>query len=205
MSLSAKRKARSAPPTPDSSADSLDFTHIGHAKPAARAPAPRAREKRGEPRSSRSIAPVLLIAAIAIAAALFVTQRSSTRVVTAPRPSAQPAARAHQSPPAYTPPQTHAAAAKPAVPAPASTTRVEPHAIPADFLKTLETYKNQSGGKAVALALDANGRWAYGNVSGFTAQADANQEALVECARYKAQAGIQANCRLYAAGENVVW
>ena len=77
--------------------------------------------------------------------------------------------------------------------------------LPADFLKAFQEYAAKSGNKAMALALDADGRSAFVGVAGYTTQSEANEEALSECTRFKPQNGVQENCRLYAVGDKVVW
>ena len=77
--------------------------------------------------------------------------------------------------------------------------------LPAEFEQALERYAAKPGSKAIALALDANGRFAYGIIAAHSTQADANAEALEECARYRSQSSIGGACRLYAAGEKIVW
>jgi len=77
--------------------------------------------------------------------------------------------------------------------------------LPAEFLQLFQTYKAKPAPKAIALALDPGGRWAYGSIAGYSTQAEANDEALSECARSKAPSDIKEKCRLYAVGDKVVW
>jgi hypothetical protein len=77
--------------------------------------------------------------------------------------------------------------------------------IPPEFLQAFQDYGKLAGSKAIALALDDQGRWAYGIIARHATQPEANQEALLECAGFKAQSDVQENCRLYAAGDRVIW
>jgi adenylate cyclase len=164
--------------------------------------------------SSRSLTvPVLIILAIAVVVAFAMTKRSSKQPAT-PAPSATPSAPPYQSPPPFKPPQTYtpspkvqtapppASAQPPAASAPQS---MNTRAIPAEFLKAFQEYATKSGGKAMALAVDSNGRYAYASISGMSTQSDASAEALSDCTRFKTQSGIQENCKLYAVGDKVVW
>ena len=222
----------SAPATPDSEIDSLDFSHIGPAKSPAppsgadgkasgarpvagrstsrkgpRAPTGSAVQvKRAGPR--RLVLRIVIIVTIGLVIAFAMSQRSSDEAVT-PQPSDVPAPPAHQTLPK--PPQTSAPSTKvptppqPPTPAPPTLQNVPAPAIPAEFVRAFKEYAARSGSKAIALALDSNGRFAYGSIAGYSTQAEASEEALSECTRFRAQAGIQENCRLYAAGDKVVW
>jgi hypothetical protein len=77
--------------------------------------------------------------------------------------------------------------------------------IPTEFMQAFQKYTAKSGNKAIALALDNQGRHAFGSIAGHATQAQANEEALAECRTYKTQAGVQGDCRLYAVGDKVVW
>ena len=206
-----------APAPADAGADSLDFTQaapaaspapppVDHATPLRRASSrkrsPAAVPAQAAPQRTRSIAIPLLIAA-AIGVAAYVVSDRSAQAPTPPTAKAP----APLPPPAYKAPQTPAPAAKaPASPpAPADAPSVGPPALPAEFLQLFQTYSAKPAPKAIALALDPNGRWAYGSIAGYSTQAGANEEALSECARFKAQSDIKEKCRLYAVGDKVVW
>lgn len=213
-----KAKQRSAPAAADSAADSLDFSHIGPskvpapgagAKPVGRkasrsgsAPGVSPVKTTGTPdqdkagRSRRLAVPLLIIIATVLVVAFATTERSSKELAT-PDLSATPTSPTSRSPPTYKAPQASAP--------PSSPQSVQPPALPAEFLKAFQEYAAKSGNKAMALALDSDGRSAYVGVSGSATQSEANEEALSECTRFKAQSGVQENCRLYAVGDKVVW
>lgn len=191
-----------APPKPPSAEESLDFTPVKPAKPAARTrPESADRDKAG--RSRRGVVLALIVIAVAIGVVVVVSQDSSPPPVTS------------EATPAPAPPEIQTAPESPSKP-PLPATRSQPQGsaphsvdarpIPAEFLKRYEEYAARpSGGKAIALALDADGGWAYGTVSGVAAQSDADEEALSECARYQKETGVQENCRLFASGDKRVW
>jgi len=82
---------------------------------------------------------------------------------------------------------------------------VQARKIPPEFLKAFEDYATKSGGKAMALALDSNGKSAYVSISGYPTQSQASEEAMSECARHRIEASVQESCKLYAVGDKVVW
>ena len=77
--------------------------------------------------------------------------------------------------------------------------------MPAEFMQAFLEYARKPGSKAIALALDKDGKSAFGSVARHATQKEANEDALSECTRFKTQAGIQASCRLYAVGDQVTW
>ena len=77
--------------------------------------------------------------------------------------------------------------------------------MPPEFLKAVQEYNTKPGYKAIALALDSDGKWAYGSISGWAAQPGANDEALAECARFALKSGARSACKLFAVGDKVVW
>jgi len=89
--------------------------------------------------------------------------------------------------------------------APRTSTAEAPTGISAKFLRELQAYKSRIGPRAFALAVDDNGSWVSGSVSGVEAQAAANQEALSQCKGTREKAQIQAPCRLFAVEDKVVW
>lgn len=216
----AKGKSQGKAPggKPAAADDSLDFTASEPGKSSAAAsrrkkPAARVEPVRAE-RSRSLTVPVLIVGAIVIGTIFFMADRSSKEVVTT-KPG-KPVAPGQKAAPARQPPPTTAAPAlrSPAPPAPQVNAPPSPpsssagghrRAIPAEFRTALLEYASKSGGKAIALALDADGRWAYGSVSGFASHEEAIKEVLADCARYKATAGIQENCKLYAIGDKIVW
>jgi len=200
--------------------DSLDFTHLGdeaQSPPAergrdkvgverpraatARKPKPKPAVKQEKTRRSAAV-PLVIVTAIAIAVAVAVTDRTAQEVAT---PKAKPAP--FQTP--RQPAQAYAPPSKPPVSQPVPPTKpaapTQPPALPPEFLKELQDYKTRTGVKALALALDPDGRYAFATVAGVEKQATANEEALSDCARYRAQSGIKTSCRLYAVADKVVW
>lgn len=198
------------PPSPGADAHAAGARASGSESAAVVRPRRTVRSERDSAGGARKVAvPVLIIVAIGVVA-FAMTERSSKESVK-PAPSGKAPSPAQTSP-AYKPPQTATPSAKPRTPpaqAPAPPAQqpqnVRTSAVPADFLPAFQEYTKRSGGKAIALALDNDGRWAYGTVSGFAVQSDANEEAMSECARNKAQSGIHANCRVFAVGDKVVW
>lgn len=190
---------------PPRESDSLDFTEPAVVQPSAPKRVPRPRAAPAEPKRSRKVL-VLLLTALGIGVVVYTLMEEETDVIaTAPvpvRPGTPTVERERSS----STPQVNTPAPAPVPPRPAAPVEsTAPPAIPADFLKAFEAYQKQAGAKAIALALDSAGRWAFGNVAGFAAQSTANQEALAECAKFAPQSGVQASCRLYASGNSVVW
>lgn len=161
------------------------------------------------PRRSLAI-PLVIIAAIGVIALFAMTERPSKEVVTVAPPSKKapptyqgaPAARSQSQHP-NTPP------ARPkSVPSQLETAALPPvqaSVMPAEFVQAFLDYAKKTGSKAIALALDKDGRSAFGSVARHATQKEANDDALSECTRFKTQAGIQASCRLYAVGDQVTW
>ena len=214
-----------ATPAPDFGTNSLDFTDMKPApSPAAGAspagaspvgaspveaspvePSPVVARPRKKAVSSARKKPaafpgvgVWLLAFIAIAAVIaFATTRRAAEAPVKPPPAAAPKARMPATPqasPAESPPPA-AAAPQPAQKRP----------WPADFLNAFQEYAGKPGSKAMAMALDADGKMAYIGVFERATQAEANEAALAECMRFRAQSAVQENCRLYAVGDEVVW
>lgn len=209
---------RNAPPPRDLGADSLDFSHAEPAEPSTPAPTPSSvvpprktteSGDRDKASGSRKIAvPVLIVIAIAVVVAFAMTERASKEPVTPGAKATSPTPQSPKPPQTYPPPpKVQTPPPKAATPPPQAPTlpSVDTRAIPAEFLKKFQEYATKSGGKAIALALDSDGRWAYGSVSGFAKQPDASEEALSDCARFKAEARIRENCRLFAVGDKLVW
>lgn len=202
-----KAEQGSTPAAPYTGTGSLDFTDRSPATPSPGAdarPARRPRKTTGssdpdKARSSRRLAvPFLIVIAIALVVAFALTRRPAKEPVT-PSPSATPASPTQRSPSTQKTPQ---ADTPPLAAAPQSTpTRT----LPAEFLKAFQEYAAKSASKAIALALDNDGRSAHVSVFGYSTQSEANEAALSECTRFKVQSGVQENCRLYAAGDEVVW
>lgn len=188
--------------------DSLDFTQKEPARPGA--PAPKRRKAKKAPESAKASGPrklglpVLIIAAIIVAAVFFMARQSSKEV--APPPKAKkPPASAPKKAPASKPSQPYPPPV--AMPTPPQTPPqdVQARVLPPDFLKAVQQYNTKAGYKAMALALDTDGKWAYGTITGWGTQAGANAESLAECEKFKIQSKAQATCRLFAVGDKVVW
>lgn len=191
----------------DESRDSLDFTPKEPAKPPAPARRKRARSAdREKAASSRRVGlPVLIIGAVIVAVVLVTANHSSKEVVKS-APSAKPAAPKPQAPPVSKPSQPYPPPVAVQTPQQASPPQgVQARTLPAEFLKAVQAYNTRSGYKAMAFALDSDGKWAYGSISGWATQAGANEEALSECAKFKLKSGAESTCRLFAVGDKVVW
>ena len=204
------KQPQNAAPQPRGDAASLDFTYLAPATPAAPPRPPRVKRKpqpvvsvEQAPQRRSIVVPALAVGAAALAVALVASEPATE--ATAPRSNASPAV--VQTPPPIKPVQPRAALPQPAAvpPHPAAIQHAKTLAVPVDFLQPYHAYATLPGNKAIALALDRNGRWAHGKVAGFSVQPEASEEALVECAKFRAQAGIQENCRLFAVGDKVVW
>jgi hypothetical protein len=77
--------------------------------------------------------------------------------------------------------------------------------LPDSFIAVFNDYSARAEKKAIALALDSDGRstWAYG--FGYSSQDQANDGALSACRNELSKTPVNADCRLYAIGESVVW
>lgn len=76
------------------------------------------------------------------------------------------------------------------------------HLPPASgFEETLDIYRHSEGKKALAVAVDENGKKAFAVLYGSWSQASANEKALVECSKNAEKSGVQATCYLFAAGD----
>ena len=68
-----------------------------------------------------------------------------------------------------------------------------------------EAYRVYPNEKVFAVALDARGRWTFGFFTGERSHEDAAERALAECRRRLPWYGIEADCRIYASNETIVW
>ena len=216
-----RKPKEGAPGKPVVDGDSLDFTddspRVDHVAPISRDASKRRSASNVRPGKTpgggdlekprgirRIVVPVLIIIATALAARLVMTERAPEELTSPSRP-AKPTPPTYQTAPAPKPPQTPAAKVQ-TPPSKADAPQiVQPPAMPAEFLQVFQTYTAKTAPKALALALDSKGRWAYGSIAGYSTQSEANAEALSECARFKAQSDIQEKCRLYAVADKVVW
>ena len=186
-------------------------------KPQQRKPIPRYRPVGlPEPRRGIGLPAIIAIVIASSAAAAYVVTHQGDKPVGPPYSSAKgapagPAISAPTVPPVQKglpppPPRPVVAVPEPPKPPPqAGAPRPGAAAIPVDFLKELEEYKARSGSKAIALAVDASGGWAYGAVAGLGKQASANEEALFDCEKQREGASVQATCRLFAIDDKIVW
>ena len=76
---------------------------------------------------------------------------------------------------------------------------------PKQFKDGLEAYAVYPKQKALALALDARGRWTFGFFTGEATQQDAVERALHECRRRLPRLSMEADCRIYALNAETVW
>ena len=73
------------------------------------------------------------------------------------------------------------------------------------FTRFFEEYSAKKDKKALALAHDSNRREAWGYGFGYSSQTQANDRALLECRNRLAEYRVNADCKLYAIGNDVVW
>jgi hypothetical protein len=69
------------------------------------------------------------------------------------------------------------------------------------FEETLEVYRFSSGKKALAVAADENGKRAFSVLYGAWSQKSANRKALAACNAKAARHGVEAQCYLFAIGD----
>jgi hypothetical protein len=214
IALFRKHKQR-APDKRERAADSLDFRDLGPAKPAetpgakyVAKPKKAAVKVAVEPapwaRTGGIVLPAAIAGVIALGIAYMATEPASEAPAPATPVKAAPAK--VEKAPQYAAPKAPSPAASNAVtppqpPAP----RVNIPAVPTAFLAPFQAYTTEAGSKAIALALDKDGRFAHAVVARHPVQAEANGEALADCERYRAQSGIQVPCRLFAVGDKIVW
>lgn len=72
------------------------------------------------------------------------------------------------------------------------------------FEDAKEGYKRLRPYKAMAYAVDSEGDWVYGYAHGKYSQAIANERAMYECQKRLGRYKVNASCRLYAVGDNIV-
>jgi hypothetical protein len=194
---------------------SLDFTERVP-QPAAPVAAPAKKKRRRKPLPAqaqtpaaaprRFVAPVLVAVAIGAAITYVLSEPPAVPVTPPVAAVRKPAPPAHAPRPAVSP-KAAAPAAKAAVPngEPPAPPRVQIPAVPTAFLVPFQAYTTLPGNKAIALALDKDGRFAHATVARHPVQAEANEEALSDCGRHRAEAAIQQSCRLFAVGDKIVW
>lgn len=69
------------------------------------------------------------------------------------------------------------------------------------FEETLDVYRLSRGKKALALAVDENGKRVFAVLYGSWSQESANEKALAGCNEKAARSGVQAQCYLFASGD----
>jgi len=69
------------------------------------------------------------------------------------------------------------------------------------FAEAVELYRLSDGKKAMALAVDDQGRRAWGVLYGSLGQDEANQRALESCRENAERARVRAPCHLFAIGD----
>ncbi len=69
---------------------------------------------------------------------------------------------------------------------------------------SIEKYKIYSSKKAMAFAIDKNGRYAFGRSYSYFKQDSANKRALKECKKYKSNYDVKSECTLYSIGDKIV-
>ena len=77
----------------------------------------------------------------------------------------------------------------------------EEHAFEAAF----DQYRADRRFKAMAVAADEAGEWAYGAAYDVQSERSAVENALDECEINRGRYAVQADCRLYAVGDRIVW
>ena len=73
------------------------------------------------------------------------------------------------------------------------------------FEEVLRRYRDYEPRKALALAMDQNGRWAYGASEALLTAGSAEKKALDQCRKTAAAVGVAAECRIYASGDQIAW
>ena len=69
------------------------------------------------------------------------------------------------------------------------------------FAEALELYRLGKSEKAMAVAVDASGRRAWGFLDGSLTKDHAKEKAVESCRRSAERAGVAAPCRLFAVGD----
>jgi len=73
------------------------------------------------------------------------------------------------------------------------------------FDKDVNVYKeNTKYHKAMAVAMDANGKYAFGRSWGFSLQSQANKRAIDECQKSRRRYNVKSKCEIYMIDDNVV-
>ena len=204
MAESGKEKKESGPSGSRARADSLDFTDPGVAPPAIPARA-RPRPNRAA-RPHKQAPPVaakprkrgrIVLAAVALGGAVVALTHVPNDAPAPPAakgvtPMRVPQAVATEpAPPKSARPYAAGSAAEPPVSAPPAVSAPQ-HvpAVPAAFLEPFQAYATEPEPKAIALALDRDGRFAHASVSAHSTQDKASAEALSDCESHRANGGI---------------
>jgi len=162
-------------------------------------------------RAKRTSRVVLFLLVIALVAGYLMTRHAANEPAPSPptaasKPPAYAGAPPSAPPPASTPSRDAGTPPQPpALPSSDPAPTAQAPALPPEFLPVFQAYTAKAAPKALAVAVNSKGQWAYASIGNHATQADANEEALAHCARLKAQSDIQESCRLYAVGDKVVW
>jgi len=81
----------------------------------------------------------------------------------------------------------------------------EPRAPHAGIARLWRDYRTLPPERALALAGDPDGLWVGAAGGGGSSRVEAEQKALSACRKQRAARRLQAPCRLYASGDEVVW
>lgn len=84
----------------------------------------------------------------------------------------------------------------------ATGSRTEPHPGIASLWRD---FLNMPPERALALAGDPDRAWVGAAGGGYASQIEAEESALAKCRRRRAARRMQAPCRLYATGREIVW
>ena len=82
--------------------------------------------------------------------------------------------------------------------------RKQEQAFRRSFQKVYERYTGYETRKALALARDEDGQWAYGYARGQESEMQAVNTAKQQCERQRARYGVRVSCRTYAVGDEIV-
>ncbi len=74
-----------------------------------------------------------------------------------------------------------------------------------NFGEVLHRYERLEPVRSLAVAVDAQGNWTYGVVEAELTDSRANDKALGACQKSVDERGLQAECKPYALGPDVVW
>ena len=73
------------------------------------------------------------------------------------------------------------------------------------FERAYSDYRQMPAYKALALARDSEGNWAYGYTRNQSNQAEANSQAMIECKKRVATFNVNEECRIYAEDNIIIY